>query len=605
MSSNKLNEKEIRKVIKDKTGTFQYTENEIVEISEIIINDLNEEDKKHDKIFEFLAQYIHYSDEDKKYFFNLRRKQKQYHKEYTQLISKSFTNEMKQLEPNINKNEDENQDLVNESKEDQVNETKENQDLVNDTKEDQVSESEEENEYEGLTPDEIEEMKEEEEYGKKDHTYKVYVYPKHPTYLKRRRTDPKFGPFGTQWAKEVQKDDFIDTADIKRRTEKFIELRKIVLPEQRSEGWFKMRESVISASDGGTAVGMNKHEPQYNLILKKTVGSTFKSNKFCYHGKKLEEIATMIYQYRMNVTVDEFGLMAHPKIPFLGASPDGICNQYKLDGVHKSQFVGRMLEIKCPFVRKIQKTGPIVDNICPVYYWVQVQLQLECCDLDECDFWQCDIREYDSREEFIEDTDAREPFRSRTTGFEKGVLIQLVPKKRIPDIENGNYLDVIYEDAIFIYPPKIEMTPFDCDVWVAKTMASFSDDTKYKDYVFDKVIYWKLIDSFNVTINRDKVWFSENLPILENMWRMITFFRNNKDKLDIWVKYIDSLMIKKTKDIMSTAEKLCDDKNPNYEKIVRDIIISCDKNELNKKIFDEQEKKTNDTYNKGVCMFDD
>ena len=91
----------------------------------------------------------------------------------------------------------------------------------------------------------------------------------------------------------------------------------------------------------------------------------------------------------MNVSTSEFGLIGHPKYSFLGASPDRICNHYKLDGIHKSKYVGRMLEIKCPLVRKIKMSGPIVDNICPIYYWIQVQLQLECCDLEECDFWQC------------------------------------------------------------------------------------------------------------------------------------------------------------------------------------------------------------------------
>tara|TARA_A100001015_G_C14893055_1_gene673244 strand:- start:796 stop:1179 length:384 start_codon:yes stop_codon:yes gene_type:complete len=65
----------------------------------------------------------------------------------------------------------------------------------------------------------------------------------------------------------------------------------------------------------------------------------------------LEEPATMAYQYRMNVIVEEFGLMMHPKYSFLGASPDGIVNKYKLDGEHKTKYVGRMLYPKCPTCR--------------------------------------------------------------------------------------------------------------------------------------------------------------------------------------------------------------------------------------------------------------
>ena len=59
-----------------------------------------------------------------------------------------------------------------------------------------------------------------------------------------------------------------------------------------------------------------------------------------------------------------------------------------------------MLEIKCPTRRKINSTGEVKGVICPIHYWDQVQIQLACCDLDECDFWQCDIKEYPTKELF-------------------------------------------------------------------------------------------------------------------------------------------------------------------------------------------------------------
>ena len=72
-----------------------------------------------------------------------------------------------------------------------------------------------------------------------------------------------------------------------------------------------------------------------------------------------------------------------------------------------------MLEIKCPNRRRIKLNldEPITDlilgskkGICPSYYWCQVQLQLNCCDLDECDFWQCEIIEYVDRVDFVNDS---------------------------------------------------------------------------------------------------------------------------------------------------------------------------------------------------------
>lgn len=374
----------------------------------------------------------------------------------------------------------------------------------------------------------------------------------------------EYSPFGSQWIHDVQKDD----EDINIiMVEKYNALRSIVLPEQRSEEWFKMRNDKITASDGGTAIGMNKYEPQYNFILKKTVGSDFKSNKFCYHGKKYEHIDTMIYQYRMNVRVEEFGLLSHPTIDFLGASPDGICTPLKYDGIHKSKFVGRMVEIKCPLTRKIIKTGELIDNICPLYYWIQVQLQLECCDLEECDFWQCVVTEYTGQDDFIQDTDMKEPFRSKETGLEKGCLIQLLPKNL--QYNKMDHNDTVYEQASFIYPPRIEMSPYDCERWISETLSNL--ETTHPEHSLDRVIFWRLDDSFNITINRDRQWFASALPTYTQVWNYVLFFRKNKDKLDLLLQYINSLNIKKNKAIMNIVDRLYHTEAEDYDSFTKSL----------------------------------
>ena len=65
----------------------------------------------------------------------------------------------------------------------------------------------------------------------------------------------------------------------------------------------------------------------------------------------------------MSVEVFEFGILRHPTIECLGASPDGISD------------IGIMLEIKCPWKRK--KTETI-----PEQYYYQIQGQLDVCSLD-------------------------------------------------------------------------------------------------------------------------------------------------------------------------------------------------------------------------------
>jgi len=428
-------------------------------------------------------------------------------------------------------------------------------------------------------------------------SYDVYKYPTESKYIPIKQTSEIFGPYGTQWIHDIQEHDKI-TDELEKRGEIYDKLRSVKLPPQRSKEWFKMRMTRITASDGGCVLGQNKYESPYKFILKKTTDVPFQSNKFCYHGKKLEEIATMIYEYRTNVRVEEFGLMAHANILFLGASPDGICCRYKYDGKHYTKYVGRMLEIKCPLTRKIKMSGPIKDHICPIYYWIQQQLQLECCDLEECDFWQCKFTEYSSRSDFIEDTDINEPFRSISFGFEKGCLIQLIPRKT-----KNKYWSTVYDEAIFIYPPKIEMSPYDCDMWIIKMLHEIKRNPKYWDYVLDRILYWRLDQSKNVTIKRDRKWFSESLPIFKRMWGYVIFFRKNPDKLDLLLDFINTRKIKYNKEIMKFIENLYDTGHKKYDKFIKDARKNIKK--IKKKKTKPKIKYDSLSYNDGEYMFID
>lgn len=351
----------------------------------------------------------------------------------------------------------------------------------------------------------------------------------------------ELGPYGTQNINDIQENDEIESITM-NRGEQFKKLCSIVLPTQGTHEWFAMRNNKITASDIGTILDMNKNEAQYNAIIKKVFKPKFESNKYCHHGKKYEHIALSIYKYRMNVSVQDFGLIEHPQYEFIGASPDGICTEYKHDGIHLSKYVGRMIEIKCPLVREIKTCG---DDICPPHYWAQIQIQLECCELDECDFWQCKIMEYPTKEKFIEDTNPEFKYKSLTTGFEKGCIIQLMPK-HLTDFDEM----AIYDNAKYVYPPKIEMTPEECDEWINSYV--YTDD-----YIVDKIIYWKLCKSSCITINRDKNWFNENLPKLKKMWEQIVILRNNKSKSEKLQDFINSMTRKNNKQIMNFIESIC------------------------------------------------
>jgi len=411
------------------------------------------------------------------------------------------------------------------------------------------------------------------------------------------------------WVHGEQTDDVLD-ADAIRRTKQIAELKKIKCAVQRSTQWYEERNGMITASAIGTAIKKNHYEPQYNLILGKLTVVPFNGEVACYHGKKMETISTMIYQYRMNVTVKEYGCIRH-SCGFLGASPDGIVDVYKLDGIHKTNLVGTMLEIKNVTTRKINMTSNNTMDIVPEYYFPQVIMQLEACKLDVCHFWQTNIQEYKNREEFLEDTDPKEPFRSKKYGNEKGVLIELLP---FGDIDNKGYMNMIYNHSKHIYPPRIEMSPYDCDQWVASTISNYRTTyPDFKDYVVDKTIYWYLKESRNVVVKRDSKLFEQKyIPVLEKLWYYITFLRNkeNEKQKKLFLDYVKMIEEKypgkyegdKRNDfIMKMVDVLCNSKLKSYKKFLCDTQEELDRYNGQD---DEIEKSTggdNDFFGFNVC----
>jgi len=392
-----------------------------------------------------------------------------------------------------------------------------------------------------------------------------------------KKNNRRFFPRTNFWIHDNQIDDDISDKAIARRIEIFNKISSIEYPAQRSPEWYAQRDQKITASDIGLCVGDDTHQMVYFFLVKK-FRETFSNNPHTYHGKKLEAIATMIYEYRMNVHVEEFGLCHHPIYSFLGASPDGIVSHYKHNKINKTNLVGRMLEIKCPTSRKIKITGKVNGDICPSYYWDQVQIQLETCDLDECDFWQCSIKEYENEEEFIKDTNIDEPFRSLKNNQEKGCLIQILPTNKLNKINNNNdeYNMLVWSEAKFIYPDKIEMSPYDCKIWVQNILKNLNDT--YPGYTYDKTIYWNLVFSHCELIVRDREWFKNSITKLDKMWSRVVFIRNNPickqifldyhdfylsecNSKDAWKHQYDAIKAKKNKFMLELVDTMMDKYN--------------------------------------------
>lgn len=153
---------------------------------------------------------------------------------------------------------------------------------------------------------------------------------------------------------------------------------------QRTPAWYEARMQMITASDVAQALGCAKFGTQKQFFQKKC-GLPEEQVPFdasippLKWGVMYEPVAQAVYAAtNSGIGIYEFGLLRHARVPHLGASPDGITE------------LGVMLEIKCPWRRKIQ------EGSVPLQYYYQMQMQLEVCDLDECDFFECEFFEVDS-----------------------------------------------------------------------------------------------------------------------------------------------------------------------------------------------------------------
>ena len=278
-------------------------------------------------------------------------------------------------------------------------------------------------------------------------------------------------------------------------------LKKLVLPEQRSPEWYKMRETMLTASSLADALGKGHFKTRENLLIDKTSSTPppYFSNDIIEWGVKYEEVATKFYEKINNLTVLEFGLVPHPEFKIFGASPDGICDENS-----SQEYIGRMLEIKCPPKRKFTKEVP-------EHYWMQMQGQLETCDLEECDFLQVKLLEYDNEEDYNNDK-----------YLENDILKEGLTSNNLPKGLMLSFVKIIDDQKKYYY----EYSEF---------YQSFEDLKKWaeniiKDYSFDgneKVIYnWWKIERYECTlVHRDRDWWLNTMPEIMNFWEDVEHYR--------------------------------------------------------------------------------
>jgi putative phage-type endonuclease len=266
-------------------------------------------------------------------------------------------------------------------------------------------------------------------------------------------------------------------------------LKNIVQAEQRSDEWYIFRRSTLTASNIYKIFQSDYSQSQ--LIIEKS--EPIDVNKFkvtnlsspLHWGQKYEPVSLLYYEHINNTKVSQFGCIPHANYSYIAASPDGIiCDE-------SSELYGRMIEIKNVVSREI-------NSIPKMEYWIQMQLQMEVCNLNECDFLETKFTEYLSEEEYLEDV---------SSTCYRGFIMQFY--------NNG---EVYYE-----YPP-FTLNAIHSNEYVNWTNAQLIKNSS-KNYVSN--IYWKLEVVSCILVLRNNLWFKNALPYIEIFWNNLVVERDS------------------------------------------------------------------------------
>jgi putative phage-type endonuclease len=304
--------------------------------------------------------------------------------------------------------------------------------------------------------------------------------------------------------------------DINNIDKQLICLRNKPQPIQRTEEWYQFRHNLITASNLYKA--FENQSVKNQLIYEKCqplkkcddslTSTVVNVNSPLHWGQKYEKVSVMIYEYLYNSTIEDFGCIQHEVYSFIGASPDGI-NVDK-----KSSRYGRMLEIKNIVNREI-------DGIPKKEYWVQMQMQMEVCNLEECDFLETKFVEYESANDFYSDA----TFSNKEwTDSENDSIIDYDDKNQPSSYYRKGiimYFSTNTGKPIYIYKPLDLINNEDIEKWEEDMLDKYQNTTT----TWIKNCYWKLEKISCVLVLRNKEWFAKVVPQIENIWNLIEFER--------------------------------------------------------------------------------
>ena len=267
--------------------------------------------------------------------------------------------------------------------------------------------------------------------------------------------------------------------------QKILSLSALPQPMQKTIEWYQYRHDLMTASNIWKVFASDAQRNSLIYEKCKPFASENRSNNWhatgsLQWGVLYEPISILLYETIYKTKIQDFGCIQHPSYSCIGASPDGI----NVDP--SSDRYGRMLEVKNIVNREI--TGIPKEE-----YWIQMQLQMETCDLDDCDFLETRFKEYASEDDFHKDKDREW----------KGAILCFIQR----DLINSK--------------PTYKYTPLDRKYDLAQWVAETKDAVKNDGLILFSTTYWYLDQLSCVYVQRNKTWFAAALPKILDTWKTI------------------------------------------------------------------------------------
>jgi len=283
--------------------------------------------------------------------------------------------------------------------------------------------------------------------------------------------------------------------DVKKRALEIKQYRKelkvllqLPLMKQRTEEWYEARKTRLTASDlydaiKGGNVSIKLAKKKANIVVDTINYNGIPALKW---GTMFEPMATRCYSQKMNdIAIHDFGLVCDTENEHFGASPDGI------------NELGIMLEIKCPYSRKIE------DGVIPEKYKMQIQGQLAVCKLKECDYIECVFKSLDDVDEYLALDESH--------GGNHGIIAEYYNPR-------GEYV---------YYYSEPHRTPQECVDDICDSRDSSERDVRIHEekLKFSKYTYWRLDEMIiqRVVFNA-KAW-ETIVPKINTFWESVEEYK--------------------------------------------------------------------------------